>query len=169
MVRNSVTYSSFSIKWDKPTHGDPSHYMVYYREISEHETWDVITTIGNACSLEITQLPINTKFVVKVCACTDTEHGPLSAESSPITTRNLAYKIRDASTLRPGSTNSLPIYDVPFHEEYDIRLKIRTVKIGIITMKLCIYVITRFISYQKNKICIDYCRWITWGRPHSEL
>lgn len=141
-----MTYSSFSIKWDTPTHGDPSYYMVYYREISEQDTWDVITTMGNACSLEITQLPINTTFVVKVCACTDTEQGPLSAESGPITTRNLAYKIRDASTLRPGTINSLPIYDVPFHEEYDKRLKIRTVKIGIIRMKLRIFVIIKCIS-----------------------
>lgn len=137
--------------------------MVYYREISEHETWDCITTIGNACLLEITHLPINTTFVVKVRACTDTEHGPLSDESSPFTTKNLAYKMKDKSTLRPGTTKKLSVYDVPFHEEHDEQLQIRTVRIGMIAIKLCIYVIIRNICmyfHQKNILCMDYCRFI---------
>nr|XP_022292805.1 uncharacterized protein LOC111103675 [Crassostrea virginica] len=125
-----VTYRSFTIEWDKPTFAAPSHYMVYFRKKSEHEKWECITTDNSSCSLEITDLPLNTEFVVKVRACTNTEHGPTGAESSPITTKNLAYKIRDASILRPGTENKLSVYDVPFHEEHDEQLKIRTIRIG---------------------------------------
>lgn len=94
--------------------------------------------MDNACSLEIAQLQINTKFVVKVCACTNTERGPTGDESNPITTKNLAYKMKDASTLRRGTTNNLSVYDVPFHEEHDNHLKIRTVKIGVFLYCLCV-------------------------------
>nr|XP_022291339.1 uncharacterized protein LOC111102765 [Crassostrea virginica] len=104
--------------------------MVYFRKKSEHEKWECITTKDRSCSLEITGLPLNTEFVVKVRACTDSERGPTGDESSPITTKNLAYKIKDASTLRQGTKNKLPVYDVPFHEERDESLKIRTVRIG---------------------------------------
>ena len=115
--------------------------MVYFRKKSEHEKWECITTDNRSCSLEITDLPLNTEFVVKVRACTNTEHGPTCAESSPITTKNLAYKIKDASILRPGTENRLSVYDVPFHEEHDEQLKIRRIRIGKITIELCNYII----------------------------
>lgn len=113
--------------------------MVYVENTSEHKTRDYKTTSDTACSLEIEHLPINTTFVVKVRACTDTEHGPVSDESSPITTRNLAYKMKDVSTLRSGSTDELSVYDVPVHVERDEQLKIRTVRIGIDTIRSWIY------------------------------
>ena len=131
-----VTYSSFTIEWDKPTFAVPSHYMVYFRKKSEHEKWECITNKDRSCSLEITGLPLNTEFVVKVRACTDSERGPTGDESSPITTKNLAYKIKDASTLRQGTKNKLPVYDVPFHEERDESLKIRTVRIGKVSIHM---------------------------------
>ena len=106
--------------------------MVYFRKRSEHEKWKCITTNNSSCSLEITDLPLNTEFVVKVRACTNTEHGPTGDESSPITTKNLAYKIKDKSTERPKSANNLPHFDVPYQEQRDEKLKIRTITIGMV-------------------------------------
>lgn len=108
--------------------------MVYLRNTSQSDKWDCILTMDRSRSLEIAHLPINTTFVVKVRACTDTKHGPVSKESSPIATRNLAYKMKDVSTLRSGTTDELSIYDVPFHVECYEQLQIRTVTIGIVTI-----------------------------------
>ena len=81
---------------------------------------------NNQCNL-----PTNTKFVVRVCACYETEQGPLSDESSVMSTLNLAYKVKDESTVRLETLpSSLPVYDVPCQVERDDKRKIYTITIG---------------------------------------
>ena len=80
--------------------------MVYFRKKSEHDNCECITTNDKSCSLEITDLPLTTKFVVIVRACTDSERGTTGDETG--------MKIKDASTLRQGTKTSRLCMIYPF-------------------------------------------------------
>ena len=129
-----VTHNSLTVKWNRPTYPFPvpSHYDVYLRKASDSEPMDCLTTEDGVCTLTITNLPMNTEFVARVRACCETEQGPLGDESRVITTKNLAYKVKDESTERPHVLPSLlPVYDVPCHVERNEELKTCTIIIGI--------------------------------------
>ena len=79
-------------------------------------------------------LPTNTEFVVRVCACYETEQGPFGDKSSVMSTLNLAYKVKDESTVGPETLpSSLPVYDVPCQVERDEKGKIYTITISIMS------------------------------------
>lgn len=129
-----VTHNSLTVKWNRPTYPFPvpSHYDVYLRKASDSEPMDCIRNEDGTCTLTITNLPMNTEFVARVRACCETEQGPLGDESRVITTKNLAYKVKDESTERPHVLPSLlPVYDVPCHVERNEELKTCTIIIGI--------------------------------------
>lgn len=126
-----VTHNSLTVKWNKPKYPFPvpSHYDVYLRKASDSEPMDCLTTEDGACTLTITNLPMNTEFVAR--ACCETEQGPLGDESRVIATKNLAYKVKDESIERPHVLPSLlPVYDVPCHVERNEKLKTCTIEIG---------------------------------------
>lgn len=66
-----VTHNCLTVDWDRPKcpFPVPSHYEVYIRKSSDSETSLYVTTENGACSFTITNLPMNTKFVVRVGAC----------------------------------------------------------------------------------------------------
>lgn len=129
-----ITHNSFEVSWNKPAFAFPSSYMVYLRKASEPEGWECFTSTDEERSMTITDLPLNTNFIVRVCACAGTETGPIGDESDVITTKNLAFKIKQESTLlhvHPEIPNSLPMYAVQYEmEEYDDK-KIRKIIIGV--------------------------------------
>lgn len=128
-----ITHNSFEVSWNKPKFAFPSSYMVYLRKASEPEGWECFTSTDEERSMTITDLPLNTNFIVRVRACAGTETGPIGDESDVITTKNLAFKIKQESTLlhvHPEIPNSLPMYAVQYEmEEYDDK-KIRKIIIG---------------------------------------
>lgn len=128
-----ITHNSFEVSWNKPKFAFPSSYMVYLRKASEPEGWECFTSTDEERSMTITDLPLNTNFIVRVRACAGTETGPIGDESDVITTKNLAFKIKQESTLLhvlPEIPNSLPMYAVQYEmEEYDDK-KIRKIIIG---------------------------------------
>lgn len=84
--------------------------------------------------MKITDLSLNTKFIVRVRACSGTETGPLGDESDVIATKNLAFKIKQESTLllvHPEIPNSLPKYAVQYEKDEDDDKKIRKIIIGV--------------------------------------
>lgn len=118
--------------WKKPFFAlrTPSHYRVFLRKSFECETWMCFETENDTCSLTIDNLPINTEFVVRVCACNSSEQGPLCDESEVIRTANLAVKMKDTSTRRREVPHFIPVYDVPFRVDHNKQLKVRMVMIG---------------------------------------
>lgn len=121
------------MNWKKPFFalGSPTHYRVFLRKSFESETWMCFETENDTCSLTINNLPINTEFVVSVCACNSTEQGPLCDESDVIRTANLAVKMKDTSTRRrEREPHSIPEYDVPLRVNHNEQLKVRMVMIG---------------------------------------
>lgn len=128
-----VTHNSLTVDWDRPKFSFPvpSHYEVYNRKSSDSETSKCVTTENGTCSFTIKNLPMNTKFVVRVSACYETKQGPLSDESSVMSTLNVAYKMKDESTVRLETLpSSIPVYDVPCLVERDEKLKINTITIS---------------------------------------
>lgn len=138
----NVTHNSFEVRWNRPTYAFPSHYMVHTREASDPEGWKSFTTSDAECSTTITDLSLNTKYIVSVCACAGREIGPTGYESDVITTKNLAYKIKSKSTLlhlTPVMPNSLPMYAVKTDEERNEIMKTRRIIIGMVTLCLLIF------------------------------
>lgn len=130
----NVTHNSFEVSWNKPTFAFPSSYMVYVRKSTDLEDWESFTTPGGECSIRITDLTLNTKYNVRVRACAGTETGPFGDESDVITTKNLAFKIKQESTLlhvHPEVPNALPMYAVQYEIDEDDDKKIRKIKIGV--------------------------------------
>lgn len=130
----NVTHNSFEVRWNKPTFAFPSRYMVYVREASASEDWECFTSTDGKRSMKITDLSLNTKFIVRVCACAGTETGPTGDESDVITTKNLAFKIKQDSTLlhfHPEIPNSLPMYAVQYEIDEDDDKKTRKIIIGV--------------------------------------
>lgn len=130
----NVTHNSFEVSWNKPTFAFPSSYMVYVRKASDPEGWECFTSTDGDRSMKITDLPLSTKFIVRVRACADTETGPLGDESDVIATKNLAFKIKQDSTLlhvHPEIPSSLPKYAVQYEIDEDDDKKIRKIIIGV--------------------------------------
>lgn len=129
----NVTHNSFEVSWNKPTFAFPSSYMVYVRKASDPEEWECFTSTDGQRSMKITNLSLNTKFIVRVRACAGTETGPIGDESDVITTKNLAFKIKQESTLlhvQPEIPNSFTMYAVQYEMEEDDDKKIRKIMIG---------------------------------------
>lgn len=130
----NVTHNSFEVRWNKPTFAFPSSYMVYLRKASNPDDWECFTSTDGERSMTITDLSLNTKFIVRVRACAGTETGPIGDESDVIITKNLAFKIKQESTLlhvHPEIPNSLPMYDVQYEMEEDGDKKVRRIVIGV--------------------------------------
>lgn len=128
-----ITYNSLTVVWDKPAYPlpIPSFYKVYLRKPDESETDTFFITNDDSCFITINDLPVNTEFVVKVRACTETDQGPKCDESNVIRTKNLAFKLRDDSNLRAETIpHSMPVYDVSYRVERNEQLKTRIVMIG---------------------------------------
>lgn len=101
------------------------------RKPDEPETDRCFRTNDDTCSMTIHDLQVNTEFVVKVRACTETDQGPRSDESNVIRTKNLAFKLRDDSNLRAETIpHSMPVHDVSYRIERNEQLKTRMVMIG---------------------------------------
>lgn len=135
----NVTHNSFEVSWNKPTFAFPSSYMVYVRKATDSEDWESFTTPGGKHSIRLTDLTLNTKYIVRVRACVGTETGPIGDESDVITTKNLAFKIKQEATLlhiHPEIPNSLPMYAVKYEMEEDCAKKIRRFIIGVFLFKL---------------------------------
>lgn len=108
--------------------------MVYVREASDPEGWECFTAPDGERFMRITDLTLNTKYIVRVRACVGTETGPIGHESDVITTKNLAFKIKQESTLlhvQPEIPNSLPVYAVQYEIDEDHDKKIRKIIIGV--------------------------------------
>lgn len=115
--------------------------MVHVREASDPEGCKSFTTSDGECSTTITDLCLNTKYIVSVCACAGREIGPIGNESDEITTKNLAFKIKSSSTLlhlTPVMPNSLPTYAVKCDEERKDIMNIRRIIIGMVTSFLIV-------------------------------
>lgn len=137
----NVTHNSFEVRWNKPTFAFPSSYMVYVRKASSPEDWECFTSTDGERSMTITDLSLNTKFIVRVRACAGTETGPIGDESDVIITKNLAFKIKQESTLlhvHPEIPNSLPMYAVQYEMEEDGDKKVRRIVIGDVLEDGCI-------------------------------
>lgn len=129
-----ITHNSFEVSWNKPTFAFPSSYMVYVRKASEPEGWECFTSTDGERSMTITDLPLNTNFIVRVRACAGTETGPIGDESDVITTKNLAFKIKQESTflhVHPEIPNSLPMYAIQYEMEEDGDKMIRKIILGV--------------------------------------
>lgn len=129
-----VTYNSFEVRWNRPTFALPNSYILYVRNVTTQEVREC-TTRGRECSMRVTDLSPNAKFVVSVCACIDTYIGPIGDESDVITTKKLAFKMKSSSTLlqnTQATQNSLPIYAVKYEVEENDARKIRRIIIGMV-------------------------------------
>lgn len=128
----NVTHNSFEVRWKRPTF--PCSYTVNVRHVTTHEVWTYRTS-GRDCSMRVTNLSHNTKFVAYVCACIGPYTWPIGEESDVITTKNLAFKIKSSSTLLQNTQavpNTLPMYAVKYEvEEIDFK-KIRRILIGMV-------------------------------------
>ncbi|XP_061169377.1 uncharacterized protein LOC133178672 [Saccostrea echinata] len=128
---SEVTHNSLEISWKKPLFADPEYYIVYYRELHAPEKWDSLRTSDKSQTITLDNLSPNTKYKVKVSACSGTEVGPPGEESDEIITKSLAFKIKLESTLVNGSsTNSISKYAVPRKFENYEEMKIQSIKIG---------------------------------------
>ena len=104
---------------------------MFLRKPLESQAWKCINTKDCSNCFTIPNLPIKTHFVVRICACNGTEKGPLCDESEVISTKNLAFKVKDKSYLRQETLpNSIPMYDVPHQVECDEQRKTRIITIG---------------------------------------
>lgn len=137
----NISYDAFEVQWKRPTFARPSSYIVYVRNVSEPERWNIFNTRNGECSKKIFDLSPNTKYVVCVCACSGTETGPVGCESDVITTKNLAFKLKQESTLLSSDLDIpylLPMYAVKYESKEDNNKKIRRIIIGDVLEDGCI-------------------------------
>lgn len=156
----NVTHNSFEVRWNRPTFALPSSYILYVRNVTTHEVREC-TTSGRECSMRVTNLSPNAKFVVSVCACIDTYTGPIGDESDVITTKKLAFKMKSSSALlqnTQATQNSLPTYAVKYEVEENDAKKIRRIIIGMVF--ICSIFIhdykLLYLHFSHSSTCITY-------------